>query len=204
MAFPTQQQVDMMAVPIQQQVDMMAIPTQEQADMMALPTHILSSNTLYNYRSFRVQLDGIPLMTLFLAILQPSTLVVLQHPMFPTVVSGAEPAVSYYPLCRIFAILEAAADLLGWHTTADGERDFNRGVWEDVQGGEGWVCGGGCEMAAGKGKADGTGRDGGAEGEKLAESTDCGSRGDSERNTLTGEELDEDVEGILRVRDGGI
>ena len=74
-------------------------------------------------------------MTLLLAILQARTFVVFQHPVLAAVVARAESTVSYYPLCCIFAVFEAAADLLGRHTTTNGERDVDCGVWEYVEGG---------------------------------------------------------------------
>jgi len=65
-------------------------------------------------------------MTLLLAILQTRTFVVLQHPMLAAVVARAEPTVPYYPLCCIFAVFEAAADLLGRHTATESTGDVER------------------------------------------------------------------------------
>jgi len=59
-------------------------------------------------------------------------------------------------------------------------------------------------MAACESEADGAGGDGGAEGEKLTESTDCGGSRDREGDGFTGEELDEDVEGFLRFGEEGV
>ena len=66
-------------------------------------------------RSFRIQLDRVPLMTLFLAVLQATALVVLQHAVLATKVSGTEATVPYYPLRSILAVFKGTPHFLGWH-----------------------------------------------------------------------------------------
>lgn len=60
-------------------------------------------------------------MALLLAILQPRTLMVLQHAMLPAEVSLAETAIPDDALRALFAGVEGAFYFLGRHATADGE-----------------------------------------------------------------------------------
>lgn len=59
-------------------------------------------------------------MALLLAVLQSTTLVILQHSMLAAEMPLAEGAITDYPLRSVFAIFECAFYLLGWHTATDG------------------------------------------------------------------------------------
>ncbi len=67
-------------------------------------------------------------MALFLAVLQPTALVILQHAMFAAELALAERAVADDPLSLILAILERAANL-SRGAAAYGESDVDSGVW---------------------------------------------------------------------------
>lgn len=57
-------------------------------------------------------------MTLLLAILQPTALVILQHPMLTAESPLAERAIAYDTLRPVFAVFERAFDLLWGHATS--------------------------------------------------------------------------------------
>ena len=76
-------------------------------------------------------------MTLLATILEAAALVILQHAMLAAVVAGAEAAVANDALGLLLAVLEAAADLLGWHAASHGQEEVQRAVGEDVGGFEG-------------------------------------------------------------------
>lgn len=105
-------------------------------------------------RSFRIQLDRVPLMTLLLAVLQPTALVVLQHTVLTTEASGTETTIPYYPLRSIFAVFKGTPDFLGWHAASHWKREVQGRVGYDVERGERWVseCGG--QVAAGVREAE--------------------------------------------------
>ncbi len=84
------------------------------------PTELLSLDALNNRRALRIQLNRIPLMTLLLAVLEPTTPMVLQHPVLTAEMALTEPAVAHDPLRRVLAILEVAFYLLGRHASANG------------------------------------------------------------------------------------
>ena len=94
------------------------------------------SNALDGHRPLAIQLVRIPLMALLLAVLQPLALVVLQQAVLPAKVSAAEPAVADDALRGVFAIFVAAADLLGGHPAAQGQRHVQRCVGRDSVVGE--------------------------------------------------------------------
>ena len=87
-------------------------------------------------------------MAFLLAILQPATLMVLQHSVLAAEVSGAEAAITDNALGSILAVFKCAAHLLGGHATSDRRCEFEGRVRKDVQRDQGRVCGGGCEMTA--------------------------------------------------------
>ena len=66
-----------------------------------------------------IQLIRVPLMALLLAVLEPGTLVILQHPMLAAEMSLAEGAVAYDALRRLLAVFVCAADFFR-RTAADG------------------------------------------------------------------------------------
>ena len=55
-------------------------------------------------------------------ILEPSAFVILQEPMLPAKMPAAEAAVANDPLCRVLALLEGAALLLGRHPAVQRQR----------------------------------------------------------------------------------
>ena len=114
------------------------------------------------------QLDGVPLMTFLLAVLQSTAFVVLQHPVFTAKVSRAEAAVSNYTLRLIFAVFEGAADFLRRHAAPDRKAQIEGGVREDVQRGEGQIGRAGRQMTTCKSEAEVGCRDGGSKGEQVA------------------------------------
>ena len=73
-------------------------------------------------------------MTLLLTVLQPLTLMILQQPVLPAIMSRAEPAVAYDALRSVLALFETAPDLLGRHPAAQRQRHMQRAVWRDVVG----------------------------------------------------------------------
>lgn len=73
-------------------------------------------NTLNSNRPLTIQPLSIPLMTLLLTILQPITLMILQHPMLSTIMSLTETAIPNDPLRSILTRFITAADLLRGHT----------------------------------------------------------------------------------------
>jgi len=87
-------------------------------------------------------------MTLLLAVFQPATLMVLQHPVLSAEMSGAEAAIADNALGSVPAVFEGAAHLFGGHATSYRRCEFKGRVWKYVQRHKGRVCGGGCEMAA--------------------------------------------------------
>ena len=72
-------------------------------------------------------------MTFLLTILQPTALVILQHPMLAAEMARAETTVANDALCGVFAIFERAAQFLA---TSDGGGQVDRGGWEDVERGK--------------------------------------------------------------------
>jgi hypothetical protein len=78
-------------------------------------------------------------MALLLTILQPGTLVVLQHAMLPAEMTLAETAIPDDALRAFFAGVEGAFYFLGRHATTDGEGH----VQSCRRGNEGGECGGG-------------------------------------------------------------
>lgn len=77
-------------------------------------------NAFDSHSPLTLQLLLIPILLLLLAVLQPGTGVRLQHPVLAAEVTVAESAVAYYALRLIFAVLEAAANLL-WGAASDWE-----------------------------------------------------------------------------------
>ena len=75
-------------------------------------------------------------MTLLLAVLQATALMVLQHAMLGTEMTRAESAVPDNALGGVFAVFEGAADFLGGHAAADGERECEEGVGGKIETGE--------------------------------------------------------------------
>ena len=75
-----------------------------------------------------IQLVGVALMALLLAVLEPLALVVLEQAVLAAVVARAEAAVADDALRRVFAQFETAADLLGGHAAAQRERHVQRAV----------------------------------------------------------------------------
>lgn len=60
-------------------------------------------------------------MTLLLAILQPTALVILQHTMLAAEMPLTERAIAHDALGAVFAVFEGAFYLLGGHAAADGQ-----------------------------------------------------------------------------------
>lgn len=52
---------------------------------------------------------------------------ILQHAVFTTVMSVAETAVAYNPLCRFFAVLVTTSDFSCRHATTQGQGDVDGG-----------------------------------------------------------------------------
>ena len=78
-------------------------------------------------------------MRLRLAVLQPRTLVILQHTVLAAEVALAEAAVADDALRGFFAVFEGATNFLGGHSAEDGEGDVEGAVLRYVQSGErGW------------------------------------------------------------------
>lgn len=65
-------------------------------------------------------------MTLLLTVLQPLTLMILQHTMLTAMVTAAKPAVPDNRLRLILAVFERAADLLGRHAATQRQRHVQR------------------------------------------------------------------------------
>lgn len=111
---------------------------------------------------------SIPLMAFLLAVLEAVALVVLQHAVLAAVVAAAEAAVADNGLGAILAVLERAADLLGGHSTAQGQGHVQGGIGADAVFGEGG--GGRREVLAGVDYAEVGGRgEVGAQGEQGAQ-----------------------------------
>lgn len=81
-----------------------------------------ASYTLDDGGSLRVELVGVGIVAFLLAILEPSAFVILQEPMLPAKMPAAEAAVANDPLCRVLALLEGAALLLGRHPAVQRQR----------------------------------------------------------------------------------
>lgn len=96
--------------------------------LLGHPALIVSLDALNDHGSLAVQLVGVALMTLLLAVLQSTTLVIFQHAMLPAELALAEGAVADNALGLIFAVLECTSDLL-WSAAAYRNGDVNRGVW---------------------------------------------------------------------------
>ena len=73
-------------------------------------------------------------MQLFLAVLEAIALVVLEHSMASAEVAFAELAVADDALCSRLALLEAAPDLAGRHSAAEGQRHVEGGGCGDAVG----------------------------------------------------------------------
>lgn len=87
-------------------------------------------DALDNNSSLTIQLVGISFVTLFLAVLEPGALVILQHPMLAAEMPLAEGAVADDPLGRLFAVFMRAADFLRG-AAAQGEGYVQGGGWWD-------------------------------------------------------------------------
>ena len=85
---------------------------------------------LDNDGALAIQLIRIPLMALLLAVLQPGTLMILQHPMLAAEMSLAEGAIAYDALRRLLAVFVRAADFLR-RSAADGKCDMEGGGRRD-------------------------------------------------------------------------
>lgn len=91
-------------------------------------SHIL--DPLDSHRSLGIQRIRVAIVTLLLAILQPTALVILQHPMLAAEMPLAERAITHYPLRAVLAVFEGAFYLLGGHAAADGQGHVeSRGWW---------------------------------------------------------------------------
>ena len=88
-------------------------------------------NPLDNRRPLGIQLIRIPLMTLLLAVLEPTTPMILQHAMFATEMALTEAAIAHDALRRVLAVLEVASYLLGRHAAAHGEGEVQGGFARD-------------------------------------------------------------------------
>lgn len=62
---------------------------------------------------------------------------ILKKPMLPAEMAGAEPAIADNPLRRVSAFFEGAADFLGGHPAAEGERHVEGCVWGEGERREG-------------------------------------------------------------------
>jgi hypothetical protein len=127
------------------------------------------SNTLDGNGALAVELVGIPVVALLLAVLESLALVVLEHAMTTAVSALAEAAVADNGLRAVLAILEGAADLLGRHAAAEREGEVESGIGPDGVISQGGV--GRREVLAGVDYAQIRGcREIGAEGEERAQS----------------------------------
>lgn len=88
-------------------------------------------DALDSHGAFAVELVGVPLVALLLAVLKALALVVLQEAVLATEMPVAEAAVADNALCGVLALLVAAADLLGRHATAQRQRHVQRCVRRD-------------------------------------------------------------------------
>ena len=97
-------------------------------------------------------------MTLLLTVLQPTALVILEHPVLAAELPLAEGAIAHYPLRPVLAVFEGASYLLGGHAAADGQRHVQRRGWGQEVGDWGGGCVGwgmvGGQMLAGVDEAD--------------------------------------------------
>lgn len=91
------------------------------------PALAVSLDTLDDHGSLAVQLIGVALMTLLLAVLQSTAFVIFQHAMLPAELALAEGAIADDALCLIFAVLEGTSDLL-WSAATYRKSDVDRGV----------------------------------------------------------------------------
>ena len=90
------------------------------------PLHLRKKTPAFNIRSYaldnhsplRLQLHGIPLMTLLLAVFQSAALMVLQHSVFSAEMPRAEAAIADNALRRVLAVFECTADLFRGHSTS--------------------------------------------------------------------------------------
>jgi hypothetical protein len=89
------------------------------------------SNTLDGNGALAVELVGIPVVALLLAVLESLALVVLEHAMTTAVSALAEAAVADNGLRAVLAVLEGAADLLGRHAAAEREGEVESGIGTD-------------------------------------------------------------------------
>lgn len=94
-------------------------PSVSQSHIPHPTSHIL--NPLHSHRPLGIQRIRIPIVTLLLAVFQPTALVILQHPMLAAEMALAEGAVAHYPLRAVFAVFEGAFYLLWRHAAADGQ-----------------------------------------------------------------------------------
>ena len=115
-----------------------------------------------------IQLVGVALVALLLAVLEPLALVVLEQAVLAAVVARAEAAVADDALGGVLALLERAADLLGGHAAAHGQGHVQGGVGGDVVVGQ--RCGAAREVLAGVDYAQVVGMgQAGAQGEQRAQ-----------------------------------
>ena len=107
-------------------------------------------NALDSHSPLTFEFLLVPILLLFLAILQPGASMTLQHPVPAAEVSRAESAVSHDALSSIFAVFEIAPDLFGC-AAADWQ-----GHVEGTFAGDGVVgeCGARREMLAGVDEAE--------------------------------------------------
>jgi len=94
---------------------------------------------LDDHGPFRVQLYGVLLVALLLAVLQAGTFVVLQHPMLAAVMARAETTVADDALGGFLAVLEGASYLLGRHAASDGQGEGEGRVCDQVERRDRWV-----------------------------------------------------------------
>jgi len=94
----------------------------------------MALDPLHDNRPLPLQLLLIPFPPLLLAVLQPRTLVVLQHPMLLAKLPVAEATISYDTLCYLMAVLERAFVLLG-RAAAERQRYMEGGVGRYGEGG---------------------------------------------------------------------
>ena len=125
-----------------------------------------SSDALDGNSALTVQLVGISLVALLLAVFQTLALVVFQQPVLPAKVAGAEAAVTDNALGGVLAFLEATPYLLRRHAAAQGEGHVQGGIGWELQrgeggGGRGEVLAGVHEAQVGGGQVMAEGEDGG-------------------------------------------
>ena len=103
---------------------------------LIFPTPQSLSDPLHSHRPLRIQRIRIPIMALLLTVLQPTTLMILQHAMLAAEMALAERAIAHDPLGAVFAVLEGAFQLLGRHAAPDGQGHVQGRGWGE-EGGDG-------------------------------------------------------------------